>query len=61
MYNRFERLYQDRNEEAPLCDKCTREMSPDPDVEIDDETGCPYVTAYHFICRNRNCPEPTEP
>ena len=63
MYSRFEPPTDwDRPENAPICETCNQEMSHDPDVDIDEYTGRPYVTAYHFICRNRNCPpEPTEP
>jgi hypothetical protein len=56
-FSRFDRLYRDRNEEAPLCNKCSQPMEAEPDVDIDEETGRPYISGSSTICNNPDCPE----
>ena len=57
MYSHFERIDWDRPENTPLCDKCSQPMEAEPDVDIDEETGRPYVSGWTARCNNPDCPD----
>jgi hypothetical protein len=31
-------------------------MEPEADIDIDDETGRPYVSGWSAVCNNPDCP-----
>ena len=47
----------EEDEDPPFCDDCGQPMEAEPDVDIDEETGRPYVSGWTARCNNPDCPD----